>query len=235
MSTKIKISIMQPYFLPYIGYWQLINAVDVFVVYDNIQYTKKGWFNRNRFLKNGKDALFSVALKNDSDYLNVDGRFVSPEFDKRKLIAQLQNAYNKAPYIKDVMPLVEKTIMFDEENLFKFIFNSIQNICNYLDIKTKLIISSAVNIDHNLKAEKKVIEICKALGATQYINPIGGVELYDKEEFENEGINLNFIKSNDIEYKQFDNEFVPWLSIVDVLMFNSKEEVKKMLGDYNLL
>lgn len=235
MKSNVKIGIMQPYFLPYIGYWQLINAVDIFVIYDNIQYTKKGWFNRNRFLQNGRDALFSIALKKDSDYLNVDKRFISKEFDKRKLIAQFQNAYNKAPYIKEVMPLIEDIIMYNEKNLFSYIFNSVKEICNYLDIKTKLIVSSDVDINHDLKSEKKVIEICKAVGATIYINAIGGVELYNKEEFKSNGISLNFIKSKEIHYKQFNNEFVPWLSIMDVLMFNSKDEVRKMLGEYEVL
>lgn len=226
---------MQPYFFPYIGYWQLIVAVDVFVIYDNIQYTKKGWFNRNRFLQNGKDAMFSIPLKKDSDYLNVDERFISPEFDKRKLIAQFRNAYAKAPYLKEAMPLIEKIINFDEENLFKYIYNSVTKICNYLDIDTKIIISSTLDINKELKAEEKVLALCKSTGASTYINAIGGIELYDKGEFKSKGIELNFIKSKPIEYKQLNNEFVPWLSIVDVLMFNSKDEVRKMIEEYELI
>lgn len=226
---------MQPYLFPYIGYWQLINAVDVFVIYDNIQYTKKGWFNRNRFLQNGKDVLFSIPLKKDSDYLNVNERFISPEFNKKKLIAQFRNAYAKAPCLKEVMPLLEKIINFDDENLFKCIYNSVVKICEYLEIDTKILISSELKIDHDLKAEKKVLALCKLLGATTYINAIGGIELYDKDEFKSEDVELNFIKSKAVEYKQFKNEFVPWLSIVDVLMFNEKEEVKKMLKKVDLI
>ena len=229
----MKLAIMQPYFMPYIGYWQLISSVDTFVIYNNIQYTKKGWFNRNRFLQNGKDFLFSIPLKKDSDYLNVNERFISPAFDKKKLIVKFRKAYAKAPYLKEVMPLLEKIINFDEENLFNCIYNSILKVCEYLEIDTKIVISSEIKIDHDLKGEKKVFAICKSLGATTYINTVGGIELYDKNEFKSEDLELNFIKSKPIEYKQFNNEFIPWLSIVDVLMFNNKEEVKQMLKRIN--
>lgn len=235
MEPKTITGIMQPYFLPYIGYWQLINAVDVFVVYDNIQYTKKGWFNRNRFLQNGQDALFSIPLKNDSDYLDVNQRFISFEYNKKKLIAQFQNAYNKAPYVKEVMPLIEKIIMFNDDNLFNYTFNSIKEICNYFDINTKIIISSSIDIDHSLKGSEKVKAICKALNADIYINTVGGVSLYDKEDFSQNELELKFIKPNDIQYKQFNDDFVPWLSIIDILMFNCKEEIHKMIMEYELL
>lgn len=226
---------MQPYFLPYIGYWQLINSVDIFVIYDNIQYTKKGWFNRNRLIKNGKDALFSVSLKKDNDYLNVDERFISNDFDRKKLIAQFKNSYAKAPHIKEIMPLLEEIINFDEDNLFKYIYNSVTKICEYLEIETKILVSSSIDIDHNLKAEKKVLAICEALSATAYINPIGGIDLYSKDKFKSKGLDLRFIKSDNIEYKQFNNDFIPWLSIIDVLMFNNKEETKKMIKGYELI
>lgn len=231
----MKIAIMQPYFLPYIGYWQLINAVEVFVIYDNIQYTKKGWFNRNRFLQNGKDALFSIPLKKDSDFLNVDQRVISSEFNRKKLIAKFKNAYAKAPYIKEIMPLLEEIINYDEENLFKYIYNSVKKISEFLEIDTKIIISSTLKIDDELKAAQKVLAICKAMGATTYVNTIGGIELYDKNEFKLEGIELNFIKSKAIKYKQFDNEFLPWLSIVDVIMFNSPERMGEMINDYKFV
>lgn len=231
----MKIAIMQPYFFPYIGYWQLINAVDKFVIYDNIQYTKKGWINRNRFLLNGKDEIFSIPLKKDSDYKNVVERIISPTFDKRSLISKFQNAYHKAPFKKEVLPLLEKIIYYENNNLFEYIYNSVLEICDYLEIKTEIIISSKINIDHSAKSKDKVIAIVKALNGSEYINPIGGVELYDKEEFESNGIKLNFLKANEIKYNQNMETFIPWLSILDVLMFNSKEEIKRMLEDYTLI
>lgn len=231
----MKLAIMQPYFLPYIGYWQLINAVDVFVIYDNIQYTKKGWFNRNRFLQNGKDALFSIPLKKDSDFLDVDKRVIAPEFDKVRLLNQFKHAYIKSPNFKEVFQLLSDIINNDEENLFKYIHNSVLKICDYLKINTKIVISSSIEIDHTLKSEKKVLEICKSMNAQIYINTIGGIELYDKSEFSSNGIDLKFIKSNYIEYIQFENGFVPWLSIIDVMMFNTKDVIKQMIFNYELL
>ncbi len=225
---------MQPYFLPYIGYWQLINAVDSFVIYDNIQYTKKGWFNRNRFLLNGKDSLFTIPLKKDSNFLDVNERIISPDFNKRKLLSQLQNAYAKAPYKKEIMPFIEDIINYQNDNLFQYIYNSVAKIVDFLDINTNITVSSTININHEYKSKDKVIALCKALNAKTYINPIGGTKLYNKAEFEENGINLKFIKTNQIEYKQFNNVFVPNLSIIDVLMFNSKEEVKEMLNQYKL-
>jgi len=231
----MKLGIMQPYFLPYIGYWQLINAVDIFVIYDNIQYTKKGWINRNRFLQNGHDVLFSIFLKNDSDYLNVNQRFLSPDFKKNKLIAKFQSAYSKAPMKNEIVPFISEIINCQEKNLFMYIYNSIVKICEYLELKTKIIISSSVDIDHLLKAENKVLAICKALCAETYINPIGGIELYSKEMFKEYNVELQFIKSKPVEYKQFDNEFVPWLSILDVLMFNERETLKHYLSEFELI
>jgi hypothetical protein len=229
------LGIMQPYFLPYIGYFQLIHSCDCFVIYDNIQYTKKGWINRNRYLLNGKDALFSLSLVKGHDYLNVNERFLSQEHKREKLLSCMQNAYAKAPNIKKILPLIADIINCPEENLFKYVYYSVISICEYLDIKTNIVVSSQIEIDHSLKSEQKVIAICKALEASVYINPIGGMELYQRESFTREGISLKFIKTNPIEYKQFGNAFVPWLFIIDVLMFNDKQTVQAMLNEYTLI
>lgn len=216
---SMKIAIMQPYFLPYIGYFQLINAVDIFVVYDNIKYTKKGWINRNRLLQNGIDAMFSLPLKSDSDSLNVCQRELSSDFNPDKLLNQFRGNYSKAPYYQETISLVEKIFRYEERNLFQYTLHSIQAICSHLDIKTELKISSHIPIDHSLKAQDKVLALSKACGASMYINPIGGTELYSASVFASHDINLKFLKSNYFEYLQFSGIFIPWLSIVDILMF----------------
>lgn len=231
----MKIGIMQPYFLPYIGYFQLLNAVDKYVIYDNIQYTKKGWINRNRILQNGKDLLVSIPLEKDSDYLDVKDRYVSKSFDKKKLLNQIRESYRKAPHFEEVMPMMEDIINFEGESLFQYIYNSVQRICTYLNINTEIVISSSLSIDHSLKGQDKVLAICKELQATDYINAIGGQELYNKEDFNKENIGLHFLSTNPIEYRQFKNEFVPWLSILDVMMFNSVDEIGEMLVNYKLV
>ncbi len=231
------IAIMQPYLFPYIGYWQLIQAVDTFVVYDNIQFSKKGWFHRNNILLNGKKTLFSIPLKKDSDYLDVADRMLSEDSDKQinKIMGQIENGYKKAPYFNDVFPLIKDIFGSSEKNLFYYIYNSIQLVVEYLDIDTKIIHSSMLDIDHQLKAEEKVIAINKILHVDRYINVIAGQELYDKDKFLAEGITLNFLNTGITEYKQFDDEFVPYLSIIDIMMFNSKDEIKEMLDKYTLI
>lgn len=219
----MKIAIMQPYFLPYISYWQLIAAVDAFVVYDNIKYTKKGWINRNRFLRSGVEDTFSLPLRKDSDFLDVNQRFLADSFDREALLNRFREAYRKAPESSSVMPLLEGIIRNPASNLFDYIFASIQLVCEFLGIRTPLVVSSTIDCDHSLKAAERVQAICKALGADTYLNPVGGMELYSQEDFAEQGIELKFLKALPFEYPQSGNPFVPWLSIIDVLMFNSKE------------
>lgn len=227
---------MQPYFLPYVGYFQLIAAVDLFIVYDNIKYTKKGWINRNRILLNGADRIFSLSLKKDSDYLNVEDRELSSDFNREKFLNQMKGAYIKAPQFNTVWPLLEKIVRYEDNNLFRYIYNSITGVCGYLDINTKICLSSEVSINHDLKNQDKVIALCQAVDATIYINTSGGIDLYSREVFDEAGIQLNFIKTLPFEYEQLGNEFVPWLSIIDVLMFNSIDTIQSYIStNYELI
>ena len=232
----MKVGIMQPYFFPYIGYFQLMNAVDEFVVYDNIEFTKKGWINRNRILVNGKDAFITISLKKNSDYLDIRDRYLADSWpsDRVKMLNRIKESYRKAPQFDSAYPVVEKCLSCDDANLFNFILNSLNRVKEYLGIRTPLLISSTIQIDHALKAENKVIAICKARKADTYVNPIGGIQLYIKDEFKNESIDLQFLKTDEFSYTQFGNGFIPWLSMLDVMMFNSKEDILKMLGLYIL-
>lgn len=229
-----KIAIMQPYFLPYIGYFQLINAVDEFVIYDNIQFSKKGWFHRNRILQNGKDEYITLPLKKDSDYLDVNNRFLSDtwEAEREKLFRKVKENYRKAPFVGNTIAFLEKILFFEDKNLFAFLANSLTHTCEYLEIKTPIITSSSLEIDHSLKSQEKVLAICKERKATKYINPIGGLELYQNSAFQKQNLELCFIKAKPIEYQQFGQEFVPWLSILDLLMFNDIGSIQKWLGEF---
>ena len=233
----MKVAIMQPYFFPYIGYFQLINAVDKFVIYDNIEYTKKGWINRNRILKEGVDLMISLPLKKDSDFLFVNQRYLADDWSKSKLklINSIKESYRKAPHFEVTFSLVQEIFNDSNSNLFEFILHSVRQTCKFIGIETEIIVSSTLDYNNELKSEEKVIAICKSIEATQYINSIGGVELYNKNNFSDQGIELNFIKSKPIIYNQFKNEFVPWLSIIDVMMFNSKEVVSDFLNQKELL
>lgn len=234
--TGMKLAIMQPYFLPYIGYFQLIAATDGFVVYDNIKYTKKGWINRNRRLQNGADAMFSLPLKRASDFLDVVERELSPDFDPGTLLNQFKGSYARAPHFAEVFPLLERIVRHDETNLFRYIHHSVVEMCAHLGIGTKIILSSSIDIEHGLKAQDKVIAICRAVGADTYVNPGGGSDLYDRDTFAAHGIDLRFMRSLPFEYRQFDAPPVPSLSIVDVLMFNSLETVRECIASgYDLI
>jgi hypothetical protein len=231
----VKLAIMQPYFLPYIGYFQLIASVDKFVIYDNIKYTKKGWINRNRMLQNGADKIFSIPLAKASDRLDIVEREISPDFSRQKLLSQFRGCYLKAPYFEDVWPLIESIVLFQDENLFRYIENSIVLICDYLDIDTEIIVSSTVAANHDLISQDRVLALCEALGANTYVNASGGMELYSKEIFQQKGINLKFIQSKSFEYAQFNNDFVPWLSVIDVVMYNSVEVIQEQLTKVDIV
>ena len=232
----MKIGIMQPYIFPYIGYFQLINAVDKFVIYDDVNFINKGWINRNRILNNGKDSLFSIPLKEASQNKLINEIEVNWDSAwKSKFLKTLEQCYKKAPFYQEILTIIEETLQVDNEPISKVIENNLRLICHYLDIKTEIVSSSAIYQNSHLKAQERILDICLQEKATQYINPIGGLELYDKDFFEVKNIKMNFIQSNPIEYKQYKNEFVPWLSMIDVLMFNSKEQIKEFLNSYELV
>ena len=230
-------AIMQPYFLPYLGYWQLINAVDVFVIYDDVQYSKRGWFSRNNLLLNGKKTLFSIPLEKSSDYLDVKDKFISKSSKKNitKILNSIKQSYRNAPHFDSVYPLVESIFEFEDDNLFNYIYNSVNKICEYIGINTQVVISSELGLDKSLKGVQRVIDINKKIDSSLYINPIGGVHLYDRAEFERHGIELKFLQSKLPSYEQNIEHFEPYLSIIDVMMWCSKVEVKLFLNEYELI
>lgn len=228
----MKVAIMQPYFFPYIGYFQLIAAVDLFIVYDNIKYTKKGWINRNRMLQNGKDVIFSLPLKNDSDALDVCQRELAADFKRDKLLNQFREAYRRAPYFSPTFALIEEVLRCEDRNLFGFLHHSIVKTCAHLGITTEIKKSSDIAIDHALTNQDKVLALCEASAARTYINAIGGRQLYASEAFRDRGIDLHFIQSRPFQYPQFGDAFVPWLSIIDVMMFNPPATVQSCIATH---
>jgi len=233
----MRLAIMQPYFFPYIGYYQLIKAVDKFVIYDNVEYTKKGWINRNRLFFNGKIEYITLNLKRSSDFSLISEKEISYLFfdkERLKMLKKIKYNYNNAPFFNEIFKLLNDILNNNETNLFKFLNNALIKTNEYLDIKTEIIVSSKLDIDKSLKREEKVKEICNHLGAMIYINPIGGLQLYSKEEFKKNNIELLFLKTNRIVYDQLRFEFIPNLSIIDVMMFNSPAVINDYLKDFTL-
>jgi len=233
----MKIAIMQPYFLPYIGYFQLMNAVDAFVVYDNIEYTKKGWINRNRILLNGEPTYISLPLRKSPDHDHVRDKFIAEDFyerDRAKLMRRIEGEYRKAPCYEYVHEWLDQMLEAGTGNLFDFLLHSLRMVKERLEIGTPMIVSSTIDCDHTLKGADRVLSICKALGATGYLNPQGGVGIYDPERFRANGVDLSFLFAHSTSYDQFKEPFVPWLSILDVMMFNPVEHIREMLLNYDL-
>ena len=227
------LTIMQPYFFPYIGYWQLLNAVDTFVIYDDVNYIKKSYINRNSILNIELDQKITLELIGASQNKLI--KEIEVGNNSRKLLKSIEHIYKKSPEYKKIFPLIQSILENPEKNLAKFLGNSIQEISMYLEIDTKIIYSSDIKKECDLKSQDKILDICQRLGASQYINAIGGQDLYSKEAFNAQGLELNFLQTELTEYKQFKNEFIPYLSIIDIMMFNSKKDIQDMLNKYKLV
>ena len=233
----MKVGIMQPYFMPYIGYWQLINVVDNFVLLDDVNYITRGYINRNNILVNGKSYRFTIPIEKASqNKLIMETKLNFTQSKKQDFLMTIQNAYSKAPYYKKIMPLIEDIINNKEMDLTAFIKASIEKIMEYLNIHTKLLISSKIQKNQELKGEERIIEICKRLGADTYINPCGGRNLYHHKDFQLENLKLFFLytRSEDIIYKQKQQEFIHNLSIIDIMMFNNICTIQDFLEMYEL-
>lgn len=227
---------MQPYFVPYIGYWQLLNAVDKYVIYDDVNYINRGWINRNRILMNGHAKYFNIPLRGASQNKLINEIEVDNDNALiNKNLKRMEGAYRRAPYYCEVMPLFEKILKCGEEKVSSYLVRSFEIICGYLNITTDLICSSSLDKDCSLKGKDKILSICKLLKSTEYYNAIGGKELYSFEEFRSHGIELKFLKPDSIVYQQFSDEFQANLSIIDVMMFNSKEQIKEILEKFTLI
>ncbi len=232
----MRLAVMQPYLFPYIGYFQLINLVDKLVIYDDVQYIRRGWINRNRILMNGKPYFFTLPLRKGARSLNINQRVFTPSFelDKRRLLRQIENAYRRAPYFSAVFSLIEKCFFDTELNVSSFIVNSLEECCRYLDIDTPFFLSSQLRKQDKLTGPERIIDINKVMGADHYVNSIGGKDLYDRREFTRSGLKLSFIRTRKIEYAQFGSDHVPCLSIIDVMMFNKPSQITALLLEYDL-
>lgn len=234
----MKLSIMQPYFLPYLGYFQLIASSDTFVIYDDVNFIKGGFINRNQYLYQGEAKYFHIELSGASSNkkINEIELLTSAKYNPReKLLTTFQMAYRKAPMYDEVFPLLAEIILYPETNLAKYLEHSLRRLCSYLEIPANILVSSQIGEkDNRLAGEAKVINICRCLGADTYINAQGGRCLYHPAHFAREGLRLYFISMRPVVYPQFNAPFVPALSIADVLMFNGRDKTRQLLGECDL-
>lgn len=234
--TKLKLGIMQPYYFPYLGYFQLMNAVDTFVILDDVQFVKRGWIHRNRILLEGGTKQIHMKIDHMTQHKKIceHERMIDLAHECYQL-RLLNHAYKHAPYYEDVMPMIERIMKDEEHNVALYLKNLLIEVHDYLELDTELLVASSLDYDKSLKREDLVIEICRSLNTDHYINAIGGQALYDKEQFATSGVPLDFIKMDQIEYPQFNHPFVPDLSIIDVMMFNSKSKMRDLLNAYTLI
>jgi len=234
----VRLAIMQPYLFPYVGYFQLIHAVDRFVVYDDVAYIKQGWVNRNRMLINGEPSFFTVPIKHASSFASIRDTLIDDDQLhgqwSEKLLKSFDNAYRRAPEFARVFPLLESVIAKRPLRIAELALASLKAVARFLDIETTFVESSSSYGNAHLKGEHRVLDICAAEHATEYINVPGGRTLYSSERFAARAVKLSFLEPRSIEYRQFGGAFVPSLSVVDVLMFNSVGTVRGYLSAYDL-
>jgi hypothetical protein len=228
----MRVAIMQPYFFPYIGYFQLIYAVDKFVIYDDVNYIKGGWINRNYFHSANGKILCTMRVAKASSFSLINSIEIIDDFVK--LSKTIEIAYSKAPYYAKVYPLLKEVFNTDKKNLALFNANALKLVSNYIGLETEFLISSECLKDENSVGQEKVISLCKSIGGKQYINSIGGMNLYCRDDFAKNGIELSFIESRIKSYSQMKPQFTPNLSIIDVMMYNSIDEISGLLAEYVL-
>lgn len=228
----MKLAVMQPYFFPYVGYFQLIRAVDAFVVLDDVNYIVRGWVNRNYILGPNGKHLLTLPLKGASQNQLINE--VEVQDERHKLLKTLHHAYRRAPLFDAVFPVLEEILSFPEPNLSRFLTHGLKQICGYLDLHPMWQTSSQVEKPPDLRGQDRILALCETLGATHYINAPGGRSLYEPGAFHARGMELSFLDPDPPPYTQFGAPFTPNLSIIDVMMFNTRDQLRVLLDAWRL-
>jgi hypothetical protein len=230
-----RLAVMQPYFFPYPGYFKLIQCTDVFVFLDDVNYINRGWINRNRILINGAASYLTIPCVKPSQ--NKCIHTIEHNLDdltRNKLLRKVQHAYSKAPFFDDVFPIIRDVIFSDKKYISDLAIHSVIKTCSYIGIKTRFLKSSDMNLPAVLRGSERILEICRREQAASYYNLPGGRELYDHNQFKESGISLHFLRTDRLTYSQFSGPFVPHLSVIDLMMFNSVNDIMDKLQDISL-
>lgn len=229
----MKLAIMQPYLFPYIGYFQLIAAVDKLTFYDDVNYIKGGWINRNRLILSGRVSYITIPTHGASSFTKINEVKVCPNSAwRKKLMESISQSYRRAPYFKEVFSLIDQTITSDDTSIASIAKESVIRTSAYLNLPTSFRLTSFDYQNQHLTGVERVIDICHRENSNNYFNLIGGKDLYDTAVFQSHGIELNFIDAKLKVYKQFSKSFQAGLSIIDILMFNSPKQAREMIEVY---
>lgn len=233
------LAIMQPYFLPYLGYYALIKATDKFIILDEVQYINKGWIARNRILKpgGGWQYILIPVEKHPQITLIKDIKISNSANWQKRIINQLEHYKKTAPYYKQVIALLESAFSLNLESITLQNVHLLSETCKYIGIQFQHEIFSEMDliIERVNEPDEWSLNIAKANKASCYINPQGGTAFYNNSKFTKNGIELKFLKIHLSEYNQYRNIFEPGLSIIDLMMFNSPEVICEMLNQYEFI
>ncbi|PAR66751.1 hypothetical protein CGT89_12010 [Vibrio cholerae] len=224
---------MQPYIFPYLGYYQLVNMADVFVLYDDVNFIKGGYINRNNILVDGAVHRFTLPVPGASSNKKICE--LSFSSDINKVLKTISQAYSKAPFYSDVYPLIEMVLQTEKRNIATVCQVGIKSVFDYLGFDKKIIKSTDLTYDRGASPADRLIEMTKLFDDSVYVNSIGGQALYDKEYFDTRGVELKFMKMKPVQYSQAEGEFTPNLSMIDVLMWCDKDCIKNLLNEYRLV
>jgi len=229
-QAERRLAVMQPYFFPYLGYFQLMSKVDAFVLYDDVNFINRGWINRNRIHINGAAHMLTVPLQQASQNRLICDIAVSDDTAWRnRIVKSIQQAYARSPQFERVFPLIERIVHHPAKNLADYLMHSLTCLCDHLGLKTEIIASSRRYRNANLKAQARIIDICLRERADLYVNSIGGLELYDRAHFEESGLKLMFLTPSLQPGGPVAASFMPGLSIIDVLMHSDAASLDAQL------
>ena len=233
----MRIAIMQPYLFPYLGYFQLMDASDQFLLLDDVNYIKRGWVNRNNILLQEKPFRFTLPLQKVSQNKKINETLIAADAKwKNRFMATLHMAYHQSPYYTEVVELISAVIYYDEIRLSLFLQNSLEMIAAFMGMEARIISLSSAGAGTSLKGQERIFDLCSTMKANEYINLPGGKHLYRPEEFAGRSVRLLFIEPHLPVYSQRHKQaFIPGLSIIDVLMNNAKESARIMIKDYDIV
>lgn len=228
----MKLAVMQPYLFPYIGYFQLIYASDLFLIYDDVAYIKQGYINRNNILSANGAVRITVPVPGASSNKLISELSFSD--DVPKTLKTIEQSYTKAPYFESVFPIIRGVLEFEDRSIAAICQKSYEDIFAYLGVSKRIKRTSELEYNRSCPARDRLIALCHQFGADCYINAAGGRKLYAKPDFSEKGIDLKFVDSLPIEYSQGGVGFVPNLSIIDVLMNCCPSQVIEHMECYEL-
>ncbi|MEG0431523.1 MAG: WbqC family protein [Anaerovoracaceae bacterium] len=234
----MRVALMQPYFFPYLGYYQLINSVDEFVIFDNAQYVRRSWMNRNKILNEQKESSFiTVPISKSPRKTKIKDVIIDHHTNWQEKISHQLFYYKNAPYYHDVLDFLNECFLDNSGNLSDFNTSLLRKTCALFSIDTNITILSQrfPTIDRADAADEWGIAVSQSLDATEYINAIGGKEFYSEQKYTDHGLKLKFINPILTPYEQYKNQFIPGLSIIDVMMFNDKNIIKDMVETQELI